>query len=110
LAEHASRLIAELIGEAVVTAIERSQARGAQRVKAAWRWVRETTEAPVGLELVAPDGCLYTGVIIVERSRALYVIALRHASSGRTRHEESPFYHDEQEQLWRDRNGCAFRR
>lgn len=75
---HAPRLIAELIGEAFIAAIERSRQHPSGRARSAWRWFLEATEAPPGIELIAPDGATYTGFVVVERSRAVLVFALRH--------------------------------
>jgi hypothetical protein len=111
VAEHASRLVAELIGEAFVTAIDRSKHRSVERARAAWRWVREVAQAPPGLELLSPDGTRYTGLVIVERSQVLYMLALRHAPSpSSTRHPHEPLYPDHEQELWLGRDRGPYSR
>ena len=75
---YTARLIAELIGDAFIEAIERSRHHSLDQARAAWRWILESAEAPPGIELVAPDGSAYTGFVFVERSRAVLLLALRH--------------------------------
>jgi hypothetical protein len=73
------QLIAELIGEAFIDAIQRSRHRTVERARAVWQWLREVGEPPDGVELVAPDGARYTGVAVLERSRVVLIFAVRHA-------------------------------
>ena len=75
---HAARLIAELIGDAFIRTVERNRHGSFDRARAAWRWLLETTAAPPGIEIVASDGSTYSGLVLVDRSRAVMLIALRH--------------------------------
>lgn len=83
MADAANQLIAELIGEAFIDAIKKSQHRAANRLRDAWTWLRRVAGAPPHVELVSPDGALYTGLVVVDRSRAVVLIALRHADTRR---------------------------
>lgn len=78
MADAASQLIAELIGEAFIDAIRKSRHRAAERTRAAWRWLRHVAGAPPDMELVARDGSRYTGVVVVDHSRAVLLVAIRH--------------------------------
>jgi hypothetical protein len=118
MADGTTGLIAELIGEALIDAVARSSTRSAEHVRNVWRWLREVAAAPPGVELVAPDGSTYTGIVIVERSQAVILFALRHPPplvarrqphferdeapfSGRTLFDEGP---------WPPCDGAPFRR
>lgn len=79
MADAANQLIAELIGEAFIDAIRTSRHRAAVRARGAWRWLRGAFGAPPDMELVARDGSRYTGIVVVDHSRAVVLVALRHA-------------------------------
>jgi hypothetical protein len=83
-----ARLVAELIGDAFIEAIERSRHNSFEGAHKAWRWLLESAEAPPGIELVAPDGSTYTGFVFVERSRAVLLLALRQAPRASRMHGE----------------------
>lgn len=78
MADAANQLIAELIGEAFIDAIRNSRHRAAERARLAWRWLRRVAGAPPDLELVARDGSRYTGIVVVDHSRAVLLVAIRH--------------------------------
>ena len=40
-------------------------------------WVRDSSEPYNGLELRSPDGALYTGLAMLERSRVVLMLAIR---------------------------------
>ena len=71
-------MIGELIGEALIAAIMRCRLHSSERAQAAWQWLQRAAVAPPGLELVAADGAKYTGLVVIERSRAVLLIALHH--------------------------------
>ena len=85
MAGFASRLIAELIGEFFVDAVDRRRRESVERVRQAWFWFREIAEPPVGTELLVPDGSVFSGVLIVERNQAVFLVALRHRGPGNDR-------------------------
>lgn len=78
MAGFASRLIAELIGEIFVDTVDRRRRESVERARQAWFWFREIAEPPPGTELLVPDGSVFTGVLIVERNQAVFLVALRH--------------------------------
>jgi len=80
----AALLIVQLLGEAIVEAIERRQSVTIQRAHAAWYRLRQFAAAPPGLDLVARDGsgATYTGIAFLERSRAVLLIAVHHPSQS----------------------------
>lgn len=97
MAESAAQLIAGLLGDALIAILESNQRRSFDRARAVWGWLQDAAAAPPGLELVAPDGAAYTGVVVIERSRAVLMVALRHrperhrAPSGvRTAGDDAP--------------------
>jgi hypothetical protein len=82
MAGFASRLIAELIGEFFVDAVDRHRRESVERFRQAWFWFREIAEPPPGTELLVPDGSVFTGVLIIERNQAVFLVALHHRSRG----------------------------
>jgi hypothetical protein len=72
-------LIIELIADAFIEVIDRSRCGSTERAWAAWRWLQQISEPPTGLELVSPDGARFTGICIIERNRAVLLLALRHS-------------------------------
>jgi len=85
MAGFASRLIAELIGEIFVDTVDRRRRESVERARQAWFWFREIAEPPPGTELVVPDGSVFTGVLIVERNQAVFLVAFRHRGPGHER-------------------------
>lgn len=85
MADGVNQLIPELIGEAFIDAVRNSRHRAARRVRALWDRLRRVAGAPPGVELVAPDGAQYTGIVALDRSRAVLLIAIRHTGPGEGR-------------------------
>lgn len=77
----AARVVAEIIGYALIAVVERGQRSSLGRALAAWRWFHHVAEAPAGLKLVAPDGSAYTGIVFLERSRAVLLFAIHHPAN-----------------------------
>lgn len=77
----AARVVAEIISYALIAVVDRGQRSSLGRAMAAWRWFTHVAEAPPGLKLVAPDGSVYTGLVFIERSRAVLLLALHHPPS-----------------------------
>jgi len=102
MAGFASRLIAELIGEVFVDAVDRSRRQSVERARQAWFWFREVAEPPQGAELLVPDGSVFTGVIFVERNQAVFLLAFRH------RTQSAPQRPDPQHWSPRDRHRSLF--
>jgi len=89
MASFASRLIAELIGEVFVDAVDRSRRESVERARQAWFWFREVAEPPQGAELLVPDGAVFTGIIFVERNQAVFLLAFRHRVQSPPRRRDS---------------------
>jgi len=83
-------LVFEFIGEA----LEAASARIARRRSRAVEWLRDATRPAPGLQLHAPDGSLYTGLVIFDSNRAVVVVALR-----RLRHDQQAQYVDMQSEF-----------
>jgi hypothetical protein len=66
-------LVVEILGEA----IEAVSARVGHRSSRTVQWLREATRPPPGLQLHAPDGSMYTGMVLFDSNRAVVVVALR---------------------------------
>jgi hypothetical protein len=75
---NAAHSVIFVIGDALLEAIERSRHVAVARAQEAWRKLQQLAAAPPGVELVAPDGSKYTGLVVIERSRAVLLIALHH--------------------------------
>ena len=48
------------------------------RARQAIEWVRDAAEPPAGIELRSPDGSTYTGFAVVDHSRVVVLLAVRH--------------------------------
>jgi len=75
-------LIDDIIGEALIAAVVRCRLHSSERARATWRWFQQVAVAPPGIELVASDGSKYTGLLFVERSRAVLLLAIHHPPSA----------------------------
>ena len=67
-----------ILAEAFIKAIERCRHHSVDGAETTWRWLQQIAEAPPGLILVAPDGAKFTGLVIVDRSRVVMLVAIRH--------------------------------
>ena len=87
-------LIVEILGEAIESALTRVENRRSRAIQ----WLRETTRPPPGLLLHAPDGSVFTGLVLVDSNRAVIVLALRRLPQDQPRpfvdvQSEFPFNH-----------------
>ena len=87
-------LVIEILGEA----LEAASVRIAKRRSRTVEWLREVTRPPPGLMLHAPDGSIYTGLVVFDSNRAVVVIALRRFRQDQQRQyvdvqSEFPFGH-----------------
>lgn len=71
-------LIAELIGDTLVDAVDRGRERFGGQVERALDWLREVSEPPRGIELRALDGSRYTGVLVVQGNAVKLAWLIRH--------------------------------
>jgi hypothetical protein len=67
-----------ILAEAFIKAIERCRHHSVDGAETVWRCFQRLAKAPPGLVLVAQDGAKYTGLVVVERSRAVMLVAFRH--------------------------------
>lgn len=74
-------LVAELIGDSLICALERSQSRFARKAEVLVDWLREVAEPPAGLELRATDGSRYSGVFVAQANRVVVMLAVRHPTT-----------------------------
>jgi hypothetical protein len=87
-------LIFEFIGQAIEAVASRISHKRSRTVE----WLREVTRPPPGLQLHAPDGSIYTGMIVFDSNRAVVVLALRRLRTDQQRsvidvQSEFPFSH-----------------
>ena len=73
-----AELLEDLLGESLLAAL-----RGLWRAFCATSnevvdWFREVAVPPPGLSLESEDGCTFTGVVLVERSVVIAILAVRH--------------------------------
>lgn len=71
-------LIAELIGDELIRAIERNRHRIGSQAEQVLEWLRKVSEPPRGLELRAIDGARYSGAIVVQGNRIVLAWLVRH--------------------------------
>lgn len=82
MADAPSSLIAELLGEAFIKAVERNQSRTVEQLRSAWNWLCDVAEPPAGTRLTVPGGTVHSGVAVIERNRVLLLVAVRHGRGG----------------------------
>ncbi len=71
-------LVAELIGDELIRAIERNRHRIGDQAAQLLGWLREVSEPPRGLELRAVDGARYSGAVVVQSNRIVLAWLVRH--------------------------------
>jgi len=69
-------MMAEALGDGLLESLEKKRP---QLATAVIGWVRDFAEPPAGVELRSNDGSTYTGLVIVERSRPILMLAVRQA-------------------------------
>ena len=77
----AVQFLAELIGTPLVEALRERRPRLAKKAEQALGWLRDVAEPPAGIELRSEDGSTYTGLVILERSKPVLMLAVRHLPS-----------------------------
>ncbi|MCL4750441.1 MAG: hypothetical protein KJ015_09785 [Myxococcales bacterium] len=71
-------LVAELIGDELIRALDRNRRRLDQQAERFCEWLREVSEPPRGLELRAVDGARYSGAVVVQSNRIVLAWLVRH--------------------------------
>lgn len=69
---------ASLLLDAMLDVLRTNASRPVVGVRSVWGKLKNVAAAPEGTTLLAPDGTKYTGVVVIERSRAVLLLALRH--------------------------------
>lgn len=67
----------DAIVEGVLIAIDRMVCSMRPATDRLIDWVRDSTEPPANLEFHASDGAQYTGLVVLERSKAVLMLAFR---------------------------------
>ncbi len=89
-------LVAELIAAPVFDRLHHHSPILANKVRATVRWLGEIAEPPSGLELASEDGSTYSGLVLIERSRPVLMLAVRHPPERRSASNVTPLpYRDE---------------
>lgn len=82
--------------EALLDVLERAVQRCKPKIKDATEWLRQAATPPSNLTFTASDGAYYSGVVVLERSRAVLMFAVRAlppANDQRASHPE-PLHSD----------------
>ena len=75
----ALQVAADLIGDALLDAVRRGQERIGAFADLLLEWLREAARPPRGVELRSDDGATFTGVVLVQSSRVVLMLATRDA-------------------------------
>ncbi len=104
MADAPSQLIAELLGESFIRAVERNHGQTVERLRRLWRWLCDVAEPPSATRLSVLGGSVHTGIAIVERNRVVVLIGVRHGRGASQReYPEAQFHmHDDPHQQWLD--------
>jgi hypothetical protein len=78
----ALQVAADLIGDALLDAVRRGHERIGAFADLLLEWLREVARPPRGIDLRSDDGTTFTGIVLVERSRVIVMLAARHTSCG----------------------------
>jgi hypothetical protein len=77
----ALELAADAIGAAAIEALRRRRPSLVRKAELALEWLRESAEPPRGVELRSEDGSVYTGFLIIERNKPVFMLAVRHPAA-----------------------------
>jgi hypothetical protein len=92
-----SQLAAELLGEAIVKAVEHNQSRTVDRLRRFWRWLCDMAEPPPGTRLVVPGGTVHSGIAVVEHNQVMLLVAVRHGRRAINERSRLPYEYDPNE-------------
>jgi hypothetical protein len=109
--------VSELIGEALLELLRHGLPRRVPKAAEMLDWLRETATPPQGVELFSADGAAFTGILIVDRNRPIFMLAARQSPAPRihmgpsvspsTPRYGSPYgqrslFDEDDESYWRD--------
>ena len=80
------------LAEGLLVLFERLLNRLRPTTDRAMGWLRDTATPPASLEFRASDGALYTGLVVLERSRAILMLAVRSGQAPATSPAFQPAY------------------
>ena len=66
--------MAEALGDSLLESLSKKQPQVATTII---DWISDVAQPPNGLELKSTDGSTYTGLVLVERSRPILLLAVR---------------------------------
>ena len=73
-----AELVEELLGEALVAAFRNLRHALRDASEQTLAWLREMAQPPPNVRLTSEDGTTFTGVVLVERSDVVVMLAARH--------------------------------
>lgn len=71
-------LVEEILGEGLVEAFRSVRRAFAEVSDETLVWLRRAARPPADLRLTSPDGATFTGMVLVERSDVVVMLAARH--------------------------------
>ncbi len=74
----AEALVEEVLGEGLVQAFRGLRRAVGEASEQTVDWLREVAQPPPGVRLTSPDGSTFTGIVLVERSDVVVMLAARH--------------------------------
>ncbi|MCA9619288.1 MAG: hypothetical protein KC731_09700 [Myxococcales bacterium] len=74
----AEQLVEDLLGEGLLDAVRKLRRAMGTVSDEGLAWLREVAHPPPGVRLVSADGATFTGVVLVERSDVVVMLAARH--------------------------------
>ena len=88
----ADGLVEELLGEALVAALRDLRQALGSASEETLTWLRNAAHPPPNLRLISDDGSTFSGMVLVERSDVVVMLAARHTPvfSSSPRPEPSP--------------------
>ncbi|WP_437778941.1 hypothetical protein [Sorangium sp. So ce1097] len=75
--------MSELIGEALLELLRHGLPRRVPQAAEMLDWLREAATPPPGVELFSADGTAFTGLLIVDRNRPIFMLAARQGPAPR---------------------------
>lgn len=66
-----------VLAEGLLAVLDRVLLRMNPNLDRAFDWLRDAATPPADLEFKASDGALYTGLVVLERSRVILMLAVR---------------------------------
>jgi hypothetical protein len=84
--------VVDILADGVLESMRGRDLSGGGSAASCADWLRHVASPPPGVALVSPDGALFTGVALLERSRPVVLIAIRHRAEAGDRGERPSTY------------------